>query len=104
MSDSPKNSNLKSREEKKVITLPVDAKEEPKKSDLLLKLEQVTTNKQPERAPAILHSPTANRPDYSRDVSLDKKIVKEHKFVGLQLTPTPMEKGKNSAEQLLDNR
>lgn len=39
---------------------------------------------QPERTPAIGMAQGVSRPNYSRDVSLDKKIVKEHRFLGHQ--------------------
>ena len=43
----------------------------------------------PERTPAIGMTLTPSRPNYSRDVSLDKKIVKEHRFLGQTTAVTP---------------
>lgn len=88
LSESPRNSQLKGKEDKKQFS-PVyphkDKMEKSKESDIF-KIEPVsilsTPSNNTERMPAIGAPPNLSRPNYSREVSLDKKIVHEPRFGG----------------------
>jgi hypothetical protein len=87
MEQTMKNSRSKEVKEKTVVkpemvTSLVKEKEDPKLKALDLK--KTISESVPSRAPMIsITPPTVSRPNYSRDVSIDRKIVKEHKFANV---------------------
>lgn len=92
--NSPKSSQIKNSQNSRTMNSPVYQfkEKEIERKDSFMKVEEVKQEKKMgQRVSAIAASPPAiAKSNFGRDVSLDKKLVKQHKFA----TTNPKDKDK----------